>query len=82
MTFQIEFYRIRDRDDAHAVVGRVTCEAIDRGAAISLARNLFDTLDMPQEPDLFRILDPEGRQIFCSDADASPQTETDPRQSA
>jgi hypothetical protein len=64
MKVQIEFYRIRDHDDAHAVLGRVTCDAIDYEAATGMARSLFRTLDMPQVPDAFRICDIEGNELF------------------
>jgi hypothetical protein len=64
MKVLIEFYRVRNRDDAHAVLGRVTCDAIDFGAATGLARSLFRTLDMPQIPDAFRVCDIEGNELF------------------
>ena len=56
----IEFYRIRESDDAHAVLGRVECEALDLDAAVSMARTLVDTLEMPQEPDEIGISDECG----------------------
>jgi len=62
----IEFYRVRDLDSAHAVLGRVTCDAIDTEAAIGLAKSLSYSLDMPQEPDNVSIYDNEGRQLYCA----------------
>ncbi|MET0941322.1 MAG: hypothetical protein ABWY13_08165 [Mesorhizobium sp.] len=54
MKVLIEFYRVRERDDTCAILGRVTCDEFDASAAIGLARSLFRTLDMPQEPDAAR----------------------------
>ena len=51
MKILIEFYRTRDKDDAHAIVGRVTDEAVDREDAINIARLLSLTVEMPQRPD-------------------------------
>jgi hypothetical protein len=64
MKVLIEFYRVRDRDDAQAVLGRVTCDAIDFDAATGMARSLFHTLDLPQIPDAFRVCDIEGNELF------------------
>ncbi|WP_319023063.1 hypothetical protein [Mesorhizobium sp. B1-1-8] len=61
----IEFYRTRVADDAHAVVGRETVEAVDREAAIEIARILANTLNMPQWPDAVAIADDEGATIYC-----------------
>jgi len=65
----IEFYRVRESDDAHAILGRVTCDAIDSDAAIGMARSLFRTLDMPQEPDRFRVFDESGNEFFRGTAE-------------
>ena len=48
MKVVIEFYRTRETDDAHAVVGRETVEAVDLANAIEIAHLLSQTLDMPQ----------------------------------
>jgi hypothetical protein len=40
MKIMIEFYRTRDADNAHAVVGRETSEAIDLVGAIGIGRAL------------------------------------------
>ena len=48
MKLVTEFYRTRQTDDAHAVVGRETIEAGDLANAIEIARLLSQTLDMPQ----------------------------------
>jgi hypothetical protein len=55
--FTIEFYRIRDRDEAHATLDRVSVTAPDVDAASIKAVSMFDNRDMPQKPDGFRILD-------------------------
>ncbi len=60
MKIVIEFYRVRPQDDAHAVVGRETEEAVDLDAAIERALALAQTLDMPQRPDALIITDAQG----------------------
>jgi hypothetical protein len=62
MKINIEFYRTRDRDDAHAVLGRVTREADNLDDAIEVARTLVWTLEMPQWPDGMTISDAEGTE--------------------
>jgi hypothetical protein len=64
MTFTIEFFRIRERDNAHAMLDRITYIASDLQGAKVKARSLFDTLNMPQNPDGLRILDPGGNEVF------------------
>ncbi|WP_181257456.1 hypothetical protein [Pseudaminobacter soli (ex Li et al. 2025)] len=66
MNVVIEFYRLRELDNAHALLGRVTCDVIDTDAAIGLARSLFRTLDMPQDPDIVSINDDLGRELYCA----------------
>lgn len=63
MKIVIEFYRTRDADDAHAVVGRETAEAADLDAAIALALELAQDLNMPQRPDAMTIRDADGATI-------------------
>ncbi|MEO5322899.1 hypothetical protein PV773_06200 [Mesorhizobium sp. CC13] len=65
MKIMIEFYRTRDADDAHAVIGRETVELDDLDGAIAAARLLARTLDMPQRPDSMTITDPNGRMHYC-----------------
>jgi hypothetical protein len=48
MKIRIEFYRTRDGDDAHAVMGTETADAEDREDAIRIARQFSLTLDMPR----------------------------------
>lgn len=67
MKVVIEFYRIRELDSAHAVLGRVVGDAIDTNAAIGMARSLFRTLDMPQEPDVVSINDDQGHELYCAE---------------
>jgi hypothetical protein len=59
----IEFYRTRDRDDAHAVLGRVTREANDLDDAVEIARALLANLEMPQWPDAMTISDADGKEL-------------------
>lgn len=47
MKIVVEFYKTRDADDAHAVVGRETVEVDDLDGATAAARLLAQTLDMP-----------------------------------
>lgn len=64
MRIVIEFYRTRDVDDAHAVVGRETVEVDDLDGAIAAARLLAQTLDMPQRPDSLAITDANGKMHY------------------
>lgn len=64
MIFIIEFFRIRDSDNAHAMLDRITRVAPDLESAKVKAKSLFETLNMPQRPDGLRILDPDGREVF------------------
>lgn len=64
MIFTIEFFRIRESDNAHATLDRVTHIASDIESAKTKAKSLFETLNMPQKPDGLRILDPDGREVF------------------
>jgi hypothetical protein len=66
MNVVIEFYRLRELDNAHALLGRVACEVIDTDAAIGMARSLFRTLDMPQEPDIVSINDDLRHELYCA----------------
>jgi len=61
MKIVIEFYRTRDADDAHAVIGRETVEVDGLDGAIAAARLLARTLDMPQRPDSMMITDANGK---------------------
>jgi hypothetical protein len=63
MKISIEFYRRRDRDDAHAVLGRVSREAHDLEEAVAMARSLLVTLEMPQWPDAVTISDAGGNEL-------------------
>ena len=64
MKIRIEFFRIREADDAHAVVGRETMDAADLDDAIKVAWRLWRTLDMPQQPDAMTISDSGGCQLY------------------
>ena len=79
MKFVIEFYRTRDADDAHAVVGRETIEADDIANAIEIARLLSQTLDMPQRPDAVAITNLSGAALFSGILDVNVTTGERPR---
>ena len=64
MMFTIEFFRIRKEDNAHAMLDRATHIASDLESAKVKAKSLFDTLNMPQNPDGLRILDQDGKEVF------------------
>jgi hypothetical protein len=68
MKIVIEFYRTRDEDAARAVLGRVACDAIDSDAAIGMAKSLFHSFAMPQQPDIVRVSDDQGNELFCGAA--------------
>lgn len=79
MKFVIEFYRTRQTDDAHAVVGREAVEAGDLANALEIARQLSQTLDMPQRPDAIAITDLSGIALFSGIADVDVTTRERPR---
>ncbi|MCB5176918.1 hypothetical protein [Microvirga lenta] len=62
--FIIEFFRVRDTDEAHAILDRVEHDTTDLDDAKVRALSLFETLDMPQKPDALRILDHTGDEVF------------------
>jgi hypothetical protein len=64
MMFTIEFFRIRKQDNARAMLDRITHIASDLESAKVKAKSLFDTLNMPQNPDGLRILDQDGHEVF------------------
>ena len=64
MMFAIEFFRIRKEDNARAMLDRITHIASDLESAKIKAKSLFDTLNMPQNPDGLRILDQNGHEVF------------------
>lgn len=72
MKIVIEFYRTRNADDAHAVIGRETVEADDVEGAIAAARLMARTLDMPQRPDAMKVTDADGKTLYsgacCAEA--------------
>lgn len=79
MKFVVEFYRTRQADDAHAVVGRETIEAGDLTKAIEIAHLLSQTLDMPQRPDAIAITDLSGTALFSGIIDADVTNRERPR---
>jgi hypothetical protein len=62
--FIIEFFRIRDADEAHATLDRVEHDTNDLEDAKVRAQSHFETLDMPQKPDALRILDRSCDEVF------------------
>ena len=64
MLFTIEFFRLREEDDAHATLDRITLIGTDLEAVKVKAKSLFETLNMPQKPDGLRILDRDGDEVF------------------
>ena len=64
MKFTIEFFRIREQDNAHATLDQITHNASDLEDVMVKAKSLFETLDMPQKPDGLRILDQHGHEVF------------------
>lgn len=79
MKFVVEFYRTRQTDDAHALVGRETIEAGDLAHAIEIAHLLSPTLDMPQRPDAIAIIDLSGTALFSGVIYADVTTGERPR---
>ncbi len=70
MLVTIEFFRIRETDQAQALVGRETAEVADLNDAIALGRRLGLTLHMPQRPDALAIIDSEGKLLYAGALDA------------
>jgi hypothetical protein len=64
MKIVIEFYRIRETDKAHAVIGQETADAANLDDAIEIAQRLSKTLNMPQQPDVMSISDSEGNELY------------------
>jgi len=64
MQVVIEFYRTRDADDAHAVIGREIAEAADLADAVEIAYRLGLTLAMPQRPDALSVRDTDGNTLY------------------
>ena len=62
--FIIEFFRVRDTDEAHATLDRVEHDTTDLENAKVRALSLFEALDMPQKADAVRILDHKGHEVF------------------
>ncbi len=65
MMFIIEFFRVRDTDEAHAILDRVEHDTTDLDDAKVRALSLFETLDMPQKPDALRVVDENGEEVFA-----------------
>jgi hypothetical protein len=78
MRVVIEFYRTRDADDAHALVGRENAEALDAQDAIAIARRLALTLDMPQRPDAMSVTSAWGKVLYSGDLGIQPDNEGGP----
>jgi hypothetical protein len=63
MMFTIEIH-MRKEDNARAMLDRITHSASDLESAKVKAKSLFETLNMPQNPDGLRILDQNGQEVF------------------
>lgn len=66
MKIVIRFFRVREADGAHAVIGCETVDAVDRDDAIALATRLRASLDMPQRPDGVEITDAAGTPLHSA----------------
>ena len=75
MHIVVEFYRTRDRDAAHAIVGREAAEATDLDDAMKIARRLSQTLDMPQRPDALTVTDGAGAVLYAGALEADVPNE-------
>ncbi len=64
MKIVIEFYRIRETDKAHGVIGQETADAANLDDAIEIAHRLSKTLNMPQQPDAMSISDSDGNELY------------------
>jgi hypothetical protein len=64
MQVVIEFYRTREADDAHALIGREIADAADLADAVKIAHRLGLTLAMPQRPDALSVSDMEGNTLY------------------
>ena len=64
MQLTIEFFRLREDDDAHATLDRITLIGTDLETVKVKAKSFFETLNMPQKPDGLRILDQDGDEVF------------------
>jgi hypothetical protein len=62
--FTVEFFRVREGDQAHATLARSTHVAGDLENVVVKAKSLFLNLEMPQSPDGLRILDQDGNEVF------------------
>jgi hypothetical protein len=67
----IQFYRVRPADGAHATVGREFAAAAGLDNAIEIARQLGQTLNMPQRPDAMTISDSDGNELYSGQFDAA-----------
>ncbi len=72
MQLVIEFYRIREADNAHAVIGREIVETADLQEAIGIAHTLWQTLELPQRPDAVSINDRDGNILYSGRIEPSP----------
>lgn len=78
MQVVIEFYRTRSEDDAHAAVGSEVAEAADVDDAIKIAWRIFQTLNMPQNPDAMKITDPDGNMLYSSPLETATGSAAEP----
>lgn len=72
MKITVLFYRVRERDDARAVVGSEIIEAESRAVAIREAQLLARTLNMPQSADAMSLSDADGAVFHTEDLREPP----------
>lgn len=64
MKIVIEFYRIRETDNAQAIIGQEIADVANLDDAIEIAQRLAKTLNMPQQPDAMSISDGAGNELY------------------
>ena len=75
MKFIVEFFRVREGDNAHAIVGREVFFASDIEGAVTVARQMHVNLDMPQRPDGMALSDGSGRGLYSETLARSAEAE-------
>jgi hypothetical protein len=71
MKIVIEFFRIRETDKAHAVLGQEAVDAADLNDAIEIAWRLSKSLNMPQRPDAMSVSDRDGNELYVHKFDCT-----------
>jgi hypothetical protein len=71
MKIVIEFFRIRETDKAHAVLGQEAVDAADLNDAIEIAWRLSRSLNMPRRPDAMSVSDRDGNELYVHKFDCT-----------